>query len=98
MESAKNALALTQKRQKMIRLADKSDAGWLVVEEYESDELAEDSEDDKKIRKAQNKASRKKKQLLQTKNKQQRTSSSNFNTVQSEDRPLFRGICIQGCR
>ena len=45
----------------MIKLADRSEAGWLVVEEYESDELAEDSEDDKKIRRAEDKAARKKK-------------------------------------
>ena len=30
-------------------LADKSDAGWLVVQEYEQDELADDSEDEKRI-------------------------------------------------
>ncbi|CAB4027771.1 Hypothetical predicted protein [Paramuricea clavata] len=40
----------TEAPAKMTKLADKSDAGWLVVEEYESDELAEDSEDGKKIR------------------------------------------------
>jgi hypothetical protein len=95
LESAKKALVLIQKRQKMIKLADKSDAGWLVVEEYESDELAEDSEDDKKIRKAQDKAARKKKQLLQTKtNKRQRTNSSSFPSALSEDRLLFRGNCV----
>ena len=61
LESAKKALVLIQKRQKLIKLADKSEAGWLAAGEYESDELAEDSEDDKKIRKAQDKAARKKK-------------------------------------
>ena len=76
-------------------MADKSDAGWLVVEEYEGDELPEDSEDGKKIRKAQDKTSKKKKQLLQTKNKRQRTSSSSLNTIRSEDRLLFRGNCVR---
>ncbi|CAB4041197.1 Hypothetical predicted protein [Paramuricea clavata] len=78
LEYAKKALVLIHKLQKLIKLADKSNAGWLVVEEYESDVLAADSEDDKKIRKAQDKASRKKNQLLQTKKKRQRTNSYEF--------------------
>ena len=41
-------------------MADKSEAGWGAVEEYESDELASNSEDDKKIRSAQATAVRKK--------------------------------------
>ena len=43
---------LIKKRQKLIKLADRSKDGWLVVQEYESDELASNSEDEKKIRKA----------------------------------------------
>jgi len=42
--------------------ADKSETGWLAVDKYESDELAEDSADEKRIRKAQEKATRKKKE------------------------------------
>ena len=71
IELAKEAVSLIQRRQKLIKLADNSEAGWLVVEEYESDALAENSEDDKKIRKAQDKALRKKKQLQQTRVKRQ---------------------------
>ncbi len=78
----------------MIKLTDRSEAGWLVVEEYESDELAEDSEDDKKIRRAEDKAARKKKQLLQMSNKRQRMNASSFTMVRSEDRLLFRGNCV----
>jgi hypothetical protein len=39
LEFTKKALVLIQKRKKVIKLADESDAGW----------LAEDSEDDKKM-------------------------------------------------
>ena len=37
-----NAKTLLNKRNKVIRLADKSSVGWTAVEEYESDELADD--------------------------------------------------------
>ncbi|PFX34791.1 hypothetical protein AWC38_SpisGene376 [Stylophora pistillata] len=38
-------------RQKIIKLADKSEAGWLAVKEYQTEELASDSEDEKRIKK-----------------------------------------------
>ena len=52
-------MTLVQKRQKMVKLADQSEAGWRVVHEYESNPLADDSEDEKKIYKAQSRAERK---------------------------------------
>ena len=71
---ALSALETTQKslrqRQKKIKLVDKSEAGWLAVKEYEADGLASDSEDEKRIRKAQATALRKKNQ-----SRQQRSSS-----------------------
>ena len=89
LEFASRALASIQKRQKLIKLADKSEAWWLVVDEYENDEWVDDSEDDKKIRRAQDKAVRKKKQLLLSRSKKQRTSSQN--TGRPEDQQVFRG-------
>ena len=45
-------------RQKLLKLADRSEYGWSVVEEYEEDGLADDSEDEKRIEKAERAAER----------------------------------------
>ncbi len=57
------------KRNKLVKLADKSEAGWLAVDEYLADDLASDSDDDKKIRSAQARASAKKKKNASNKNR-----------------------------
>ena len=44
---------LISNRQKLILIADRSDHGWDVVKNYEADELAEGSEDEKKLYKAE---------------------------------------------
>ena len=53
------AKASTHRRQKLIKIADRSNDGWKVVEEYESNDLASNSEDEKRIKKAKKAASRK---------------------------------------
>ena len=45
--------------QKLIRIADRSEFGWGVVAEYIADELAEDSDDEKHLKKAEKAAKRK---------------------------------------
>ena len=49
---SQEARELIRKRQKLIKIADKNKDGWQVVAEYESDELASDSEDEKRLKKA----------------------------------------------
>lgn len=46
-------------RQKHIKMADRSDHGWATVAEYQEDELASDSEDEKKMERAERSAERK---------------------------------------
>lgn len=58
-EGIKEGRKVIQERQKMIRLADRSEYGWDLVNEYQADELAEDSDDEKKISKAEKSAEKK---------------------------------------
>ena len=64
MEAAE---ALLRNRQKMIKLADRSELGWSVVEEYKADELADNSEDEMIVRaekEAERKALKRKKRRM----------------------------------
>ena len=89
----KRTTKLIERRQKLIKLADKIEAGWLAVDEHESDELAEDSADDKRMRKAQDKAVCKNFQVARSASGSRsagriiRNISSN-----SQDNLLFRGL------
>ena len=47
------------KRNKLFRIANNSEDGWKVVDEYLSEELGSDSDDDKRIKAAQNRAANK---------------------------------------
>ena len=63
VEKAKEALkegeALINARQKVIRIADRSEYDWATVEEYEEDELADNSDDEKRLYRAELHAGRK---------------------------------------
>ena len=90
---SQEARELIRKRQKLIKIADKSKDGWQVVAEYESDELASDSEDEKRLKKARETASRKRRQ------KDQLTSGcgKKARAAVGSDNQLFRGKknCLQ---
>ena len=47
---AKSIKEDTERRNELLKIGDKSIAGWGTVEEYLSDDLASDSEDDRKIK------------------------------------------------
>ena len=51
---------LIDARQKNIKIADRSEHGWATVAEYEEDELADNSDDEKRLFRAEARAGRKK--------------------------------------
>ena len=99
--------SLNERRQKITKLADKSEAGWLAVKEYQAEELAGESEDEERIRKAQEKALKKKKQNTPRRSDKDRRASFRasrwcFSYAAFDDRQFFRGIslpflCISAC-
>ena len=56
LHQGSQAIAACQKR---IKVADRSDYGWVVVKAYDSDELAENSEDEKRLFRAKKAAEKK---------------------------------------
>ena len=82
-----------RKRQKLVKLADRNKDGWLVVQEYESDDLASNSKDEKKIKKAKTAAEKKRKDA-----RPHGTSGNPFKRSKiSRDNQLFRGKTFSKC-
>jgi hypothetical protein len=57
-QSISEGIDLVKHRQKLIKLADSTEHGWRVVQEYENNPLAENSDDEKKIYRAEARAGR----------------------------------------
>ena len=68
-------------RNKLIRMADKSQAGWDIVEGYLTDELASDSDDEKRIRQAEARTLKKKKTKVETYKQSKKYLSTRSGTV-----------------
>ena len=58
-ESLQKGRLILAERQKLIRIADRSEHGWGVVAEHTADELADDSSDEKRLEKAKRAAEHK---------------------------------------
>lgn len=58
-EALEEGLVLIASRQKLIKIADRSEFGWAVVAEYEADDLASGSEDERRLEKAEKAAEKK---------------------------------------
>ena len=77
----------------MVRLADRSSGGWSTVNEYLPDELASDSDDDKRIRQAKSRALAKKKR---NQNHQRKPGTKNYNQSKFGEQPSFVPL-LQSC-
>ena len=100
-KSLEEGTELVTKRIKAIKLADKSEFGWLTVNEYLSDELASDSGDEKRMYRSKKRAERKVKEKQKQKRSRTQQSTSTFSPgnerIEDRDRPRPRrlGPCFK---
>ena len=83
-------------RNKLIKLADLSDGGWATVTEYETHQLADDSDDERRIVKAEGRAMRRIRDLQKRRQDKKRVTST---VVQADSRQINtsstrRGVCF----
>ena len=102
-----SGIEVISKRVKAIKLADNSEFGWATVDEYLSDELASDSDDEKRIYRAERKINKEKRRRVRSDEKGSGSSSvhcaassSRFSSKdlasRSEARPARRlGLCFK---
>ena len=87
-ESLTEGTSLLTERQKLILLADKSEFGWKTVQEYIQHELAEDDQDGKKIRRAEERAEKSLKSVAAKRPKKQGGFPSSPSRPQSSRVPF----------
>lgn len=87
-EAIEEGIKFAKERQKLILLADQSKFGWNTVKEYKQHDLAEDSEDEKKIYKAEARAARNSRRNSNTRAVFSRKSSLASSTVSSQQSPI----------
>ena len=93
--SLSDGTSMLSERQKLILLADKSDFGWKTVEQYTQHELADNEEDGKKIRRAEERAEKalksdaSKKPINQSSSLSRPSSSSRFSSLYSRSSSSF---------
>ena len=80
-EELQEGMHLITKRQKPIKLTDKSEHGWATVNEYLDDELASDEEDARKIRKAEKSAK------IKVQEKDKKRANQRKSVFDSKNRP-----------
>ena len=88
LKSLDKVVEVLNGRNKLIRMADKSHAGWDIIEEYLTDDLASDSDDEKRIRQAEARALKKKETKVETCKQSKKYFSTRSGTVDSSYRPL----------
>lgn len=81
-------MELVKFRLKLIRIADKSDCGWKTVNEYVADELAENSEDEKRLYRSEQRGQRKIRKSRQNRIRTAGSSARESYTSQSRPRQV----------
>ena len=97
-ESLTEGTSLLTERQKLILLADKSEFGWKTVQEYTQRELAEDDQDGKKIRRAEERAEKSLKSVAAKRSKKQGGFPSSPSRPQSSRVPFQRSSSFTSWR
>lgn len=85
------AINKIKKRNKCLKIADRSEGGWDTVKEYLTDDLAEDSADEKKLRSADARAMAKKKKEQARKPYYRTQTSTISRPVSKEESSVFYG-------
>ena len=86
LEELKEGKQLILKRQKLVQLADREESGWSFVKEYEKDELASGSADEKHMNRARATAARKARSKESRRSRYFKSNSSSNNTSFSRQR------------